>query len=91
MSSKSFLIAFFCRKVARAVRRDVELKRMTWWLVRSFGRLLGMGRELAEIAYLWEVPHRIAGDKLRAAIGEAPHTPLDQAVAASLKALGFVR
>ena len=77
--------------ISRAVKRDVELKRMTWWLVRSFGRMFAMGRELAEIAYLWEVPHHIAGDKLKAAIGEVPHTPLDRTVAASLKALGFVR
>ncbi len=38
--------------------------------------MLAMGRELAEIAYLWEVPHRIAGDRAQAAIGEVPHTPL---------------
>jgi len=77
--------------ISRALERDIELKRMTWWFVRTFGRILAMGRELAEIAYLWELPHRIAGDKLRAAIGEVPHTPLDQAVANALKALGFGR
>jgi hypothetical protein len=35
------------------------------------------------------VPHRINGEKLRAAIGELPHTPLPDAVAASLRALGY--
>jgi nucleoside-diphosphate-sugar epimerase len=77
--------------IARALGRDIGLKRMRWWLVRSVGRMFAMGRELAEIAYLWEVPHRIAGARLKAAIGEVPHTPLDQAVAASLKELGFIR
>jgi nucleoside-diphosphate-sugar epimerase len=77
--------------IARALGRSVETKRMRWWLVRSVGRMFAMGRELAEIAYLWEVPHRISGDRLKAALGEVPHTPLDQAVAASLKGLGFIR
>jgi hypothetical protein len=39
------------------------------------------------MAYLWKVPHRIAGDKLKATIGEVPHTPLDVAVAKALRAL----
>jgi hypothetical protein len=49
-----------------------------------------MSRELSEIAYLWKVPHRIAGDKLKAAIGSVPHTPLDTAVARALRDLGTV-
>jgi nucleoside-diphosphate-sugar epimerase len=77
--------------ISGALKRDVELKRMTWWFVRTFGRILALGRELAEIAYLWEVPHRIAGEKLRAAIGEVPHTPLDQAIAHALDALAAGR
>jgi nucleoside-diphosphate-sugar epimerase len=77
--------------ISRALKRDVELKRMTWWFVRTFGRILALGRELAEIAYLWEVPHRIDGDRLRAAIGEVPHTPLDQAIAHAVDALAVGR
>jgi hypothetical protein len=34
------------------------------------------------------VPHRISGEKLNAAIGDVPHTPLHAAIAASLRALG---
>ena len=44
--------------------------------------------ELSELEYLWRVPHRISGDKLNAAIGEIPHTPFAEAIAASLRALG---
>ena len=47
-------------------------------------------RELSELAYLWKAPHRIAGDKLRAAIGKVPHTPLDAAVARTLRELGAI-
>jgi hypothetical protein len=46
--------------------------------------------ELSELAYLWKWPHRIAGDKLKAAIGKLPHTPLDVAVTRTLKDLGAI-
>jgi hypothetical protein len=73
--------------IARATGRGFRVKRMSWWLVRSVGQLMPMGRELAEISYLWRVPHRISGEKLTSVIGEVPHTPFDQAIAATLRAL----
>jgi nucleoside-diphosphate-sugar epimerase len=77
--------------MARVMQRDVRVKRMRWWMVKTLGRLFAMGRELAEIEYLWRVPHRISGEKLKSLIAEVPHTPLDQAVAASLRKLGYRR
>ena len=76
--------------IAAATGRDLQVRRMGWWMVKSAGRFFAMGRELAEMEYLWRVPHRIAGDKLASAIGEVPHTPLDRAVAASLRTLGHL-
>jgi nucleoside-diphosphate-sugar epimerase len=70
--------------VAQAIGRGVHIKRMSWWLLRTIGQLMPMGRELAEIEYLWRVPHRISGDKLKALLGEIPHTPFAAAVAATL-------
>jgi len=66
-----------------------NVRRMSWWLLKSFGQLLAIGRELGELEYLWRVPHRFSGDRLEAAIGEIPHTPLNKALAASLRELGF--
>jgi nucleoside-diphosphate-sugar epimerase len=74
--------------IARAARRDVRVKRMGWWMVKTVGQIFAMGRELAEIEYLWRVPHRMSGEKLTSLIGELPHTPLDQAITASLRKLG---
>ena len=65
-----------------------NIRPMGWWMIKTFGRLLAIGRELAELEYLWSVPHSISGDKLKASIGDVPHTPLPDAVAASLRALG---
>ena len=59
-------------------------------MMRTVGSIWKMGRELTEIGYLWQVPHRIDGGKLAAAIGKVPHTPLDIAVARSLRELGAI-
>jgi hypothetical protein len=50
--------------------------------------VLAISRELAELEYLWRVPHRISGDKLKAALGDVPHTPLNRAIMLSLRELG---
>ncbi len=73
-----------------AVTKGTFTKRtMGWWFLKTFGQFLRMGRELSELEYLWRVPHRISGDKLKAAIGEIPHTPLPDAIEASLRDVGY--
>lgn len=74
--------------IETATNSTFNIRPMSWWMIKSFGQLLALGRELAELEYLWRVPHRISGAKLRAAVGDLPHTPLPDAVAASLRALG---
>ena len=73
----------------QALGRKLAVKEMSWWMVRTFGRLLPIGRELAEMAYLWERPHRIDGRKLKSAIGMIPATPFPEAIAAALRELGI--
>ena len=79
----------FVAAIEAATNRKLVVRPMGWWMIKTFGQLLPIGRELAELEYLWRVPHRISGDKLKAAIGEEPHTPLAEAVAATLKQLGI--
>src|SRR5262249_37435263 len=71
--------------LAVAAQRELQVKRMGWWMVKTGGRLFAMGRELAELEYLWRVPHRISGDQLEAVIGSLPETQFERAVAAALK------
>jgi nucleoside-diphosphate-sugar epimerase len=78
----------FIGAIAKATGRRLEVKRMGWWLIHGLRPFLALPRELSEIAYLWQEPHRIAGDKLEAAIGQTQHTPLDVAVARALQHLG---
>lgn len=74
--------------IETVTRAKFTLRPMSWWFLKTFGRMLAMGRELVELEYLWRVPHSISGDKLEAAVGEVPHTPLQQAVMMSLRGLG---
>lgn len=79
----------FIATIESATKSKFNVRPMSWWMIKTVGRLTAMGRELAELEYLWRVPHRISGDKLKAAIGDIPHTPLPQAIAASLRAIGY--
>ena len=79
----------FIATIEAVTKSKFTLRPMSWWFLKTIGQLLALGRELSELEYLWRVPHRISGDKLKAAIGEIPHTPLPQSIAASLRAIGY--
>jgi nucleoside-diphosphate-sugar epimerase len=70
-----------------ATKSKFNIRPMSWWLIKTFGQMLPIGRELAELEYLWRAPHKVSGEKLKVAIGNVPHTPLLDAIAASLRAL----
>lgn len=77
----------FTTALARAAGSKLQVKRMSWWLIHALRPIVPLCRELSEVAYLWNEPHRIDGRKLAAAIGEIPRTPLDVAVARALQDL----
>ncbi len=77
----------FTQAIAKVVKNRLQVKRMSWWLVHALRPVIPLCRELSEIAYLWREPHRIDGDKLTAAIGDVPHTPLDAAVTRAIQDL----
>ena len=45
---------------------------------------------LADVRYLWSTPHGLDNTRLRALIGEEPHTPFEQAVRRALHDLGLL-
>ena len=79
----------FIATIETVTNSKFTLRPMSWWFLKTIGQLLALGRELSELEYLWRVPHQISGDKLKAAIGGVPHTPLPAAIAASLRAIGY--
>ena len=60
---------------------------MPWGLIRLAGWVWPMGRALADMRYLWEVPHRLDGHTLADTLGPLPGTPVARALRASLAAL----
>jgi nucleoside-diphosphate-sugar epimerase len=81
----------FTTAISRACRRDFKVHFMPWRVLGLMGFVVPVFRELTDISYLWTTPHAIDGTQLAALVGEPTRTPLDQAIAASLAALGFKR
>lgn len=79
----------FIDTIEAVTNSKFTIRTMSWWFLKTIGQLMAMGRELSELEYLWQVSHRISGDKLNAAIGDIQHTPLPKAIAASLRAVGY--
>ena len=76
-----------------AIRRALDepflpAKRMPWLMMRLASPFVPFLREVMEMKYLWEVPVRLGNAGLEATIGPEPHTPLDEAVTATLKGIG---
>ena len=65
-----------------------RVRAFPWWLVTLASPFVTTLREMREMRYLWQQPVRMANDRLRAVLGEEPHTPLDEAVQATLQGLG---
>jgi nucleoside-diphosphate-sugar epimerase len=79
------------RAIGQALHRRLKVSGMPWPFLRMLGIVVPTFRELAEMAYLWQVPHRIDGRKLEAAIGAIPHTPFETAIMDTLEGLGLLK
>ncbi len=64
--------------------RSLRTGSLPWWLIRLAAPFVPMWRELLVMRYLWERPHSLDDAALRALIGNVPHTPLTQALRATL-------
>ncbi len=74
--------------IRRVVDQPLPVRRFPWPLVRLGAPVVPLFRELMEMRYLWQQPLRMPNDRLVAAIGPEPHTPLDTAVRTTLAGLG---
>lgn len=63
----------------------VRQQRMAWWPWRLAAPVVPLLRELLALRYLWELPHRLDGSRLRQRLGDPlPHTPLHSALLSTL-------
>ncbi|MFZ2990649.1 NAD-dependent epimerase/dehydratase family protein [Ideonella sp.] len=79
------------RVVARRTGSTPRLRAFPWWLLALASPFVTTLRELREMRYLWTTPIRMDNSRLRASLTEEPHTPLDEAVEATLVGLGCLK
>jgi nucleoside-diphosphate-sugar epimerase len=76
------------RVVARRTGRKPRIVAFPWWLLSLAAPFVATFREMREMRYLWREPIRMDDARLIAALGREPHTPLDEALEATLVGLG---
>jgi nucleoside-diphosphate-sugar epimerase len=80
-------------EIAEATRRvagvpSARIWTFPWFLVYLLSPFVETFREMIEMRYLWNFGLELDNEKLRAFLGEEPHTPLDEALRATLRELG---
>ena len=78
------------RVVERRTGREPRIAAFPWWLVSLASPFVTTFREMLEMRYLWREPVCMDNSRLIAELGREPHTPLDEAVEATLLGLGCV-
>ncbi|WP_119742064.1 NAD-dependent epimerase/dehydratase family protein [Pseudomonas sp. Larv2_ips] len=76
------------RVVLRRTGHQPRVGRFPWWLMKLIAPFVVTVREMLEMRYLWQTPLLLDNRRLVAALGQEPHTPLKQAVEATLADLG---
>jgi len=75
--------------IRRAVGKpELPVRAFPWWLIGLASPFVPLFRELRKMRYVWREPLRMPNDRLLAVLGEEPHTPIDEAVATTLRGLG---
>ncbi|WP_321914045.1 NAD-dependent epimerase/dehydratase family protein [Paraburkholderia sp. J11-2] len=82
----SQIVEAICR-VARNHGLKPQSKPFAWAFVRAISPFVTTLRELMEMRYLWREPLQLDNARLVRELGREPHTPLDEAVEATLLGL----
>lgn len=80
-------------RMAQAIRRvvgtpGIKVRSFPWWVVTAASPFVPLFRELKEMRHLWQQPVRMGNARLLDVLGHEPHTPLDEAVRATLAGMG---
>jgi nucleoside-diphosphate-sugar epimerase len=78
------------RVVTRRTGREPRITAFPWWLVVLASPFVATFREMLEMRYLWREAVRMDNARLTAVLRREPHTPLDEAVEATLIGLGCI-
>lgn len=78
------------RVVAHRTGETPRISVFPWWLLSLASPFVVTFREMREMRYLWRTPIRMDNSRLITFLGKEPHTPLDEAVEATLIGLGSI-
>jgi nucleoside-diphosphate-sugar epimerase len=76
--------------VAQRTGRKPRITSFPWWLLALASPFVATFREMLEMRYLWRETLRMDNARLTAVLGHEPHTPLAEAVEATLIGLGCI-
>lgn len=78
-------LTFSTRALARAVTgitgRPMRIRRFPWWMLRAAAPVWELARELTEMRYLYDLPHRLDGAKFDRLLPGFAMTPLEGVLA----------
>ena len=86
-SDGSQMVAAIKRVVVRQTGNAPRVSAFPWWLLTVASPFVATFREMREMRYLWREPIRMDNARLVALLGQEPHTPLDEAIEATLLGL----
>ncbi|CAB3800114.1 SDR family oxidoreductase [Pararobbsia alpina] len=78
------------RAVLHHTEREPRVTAFPWWLLTLVSPFVTTFREMREMRYLWRTPVQMDNTRLVAVLGHEPHTPLDEAVEATLIGVGSI-
>lgn len=76
--------AAMARSLSKITGRDIRLKRMNWLPLRLAVPFWPMAKPLLEMRFLWNLPHRLDGSRLRDLLPDFRETPVDKALASAI-------
>ncbi|KAF0811311.1 hypothetical protein IGB42_04206 [Andreprevotia sp. IGB-42] len=74
--------------VSKQGGKQPNVSALPWWLLTLASPFVTTLREMREMRYLWRTPVLMDNTHLLAILGTEPHTPLEEAVEATLAGLG---
>lgn len=70
--------------IEQVLGRPLRYSRFPWWLLRFAAPVWELARELLEMRYLWDTPHRLTSEKFARLLPAFEMTPFDEVLRQSL-------
>jgi nucleoside-diphosphate-sugar epimerase len=86
----SLMIESIRHVMTRRTGRTPRISAFPWGFLTLASPFVVPFREMGEMRYLWREPLRMDNARLTAFLGREPHTPLPEAVEATLLGLGAI-